>query len=78
MHVLATAKAVVLFKQLPDAAIAEIVAPYNFSGNRNELLAKLSHLVHQRSVGEVMDMIAAMKPIAVKYGLPDAVTIHDR
>jgi len=76
MHCLATAKAVVLFDQLPDAAIEEITAPYKLTGNRPELLAKLRDLVHRQSYDDVMIMIVAMKPIAEKYGKTDAVTIH--
>ena len=77
MHCLATAKAIVLFDPLPDAAIEEITAAYKLTGNRAELLAKLRDLVHRQGYDDVMIMIAAMKPIAEKYGKADAVTIHD-
>jgi hypothetical protein len=73
MHCLATATAWVVFDALPDTAIAEIAAAYELTGSRKDLLAGLRDRVHRLDHAEVLSMITKMKPIAEKYGSPDAV-----
>lgn len=72
---LTTATASVHFDKLPDAAVTEIAKLYKLTGTRAEMVDKLRDLMHHMTYAELDPIFAAMKKVAVKHKVADAVRL---
>ena len=70
---LATETAFVHFAKLPDAAVIEVGTLYKLSGDRKQVLDGLHDLMHRSTYAELDPIFAALKEVADKHGVPDAV-----
>ena len=71
-----TAKASVYFDKLPDAALDELGKLYKLTGSRTEIASKLSNRMHESTYVELDPMFTAMKEVADKHGVADAVIFY--
>jgi len=69
----ATDKCWVRLDQLPDPAMVEIGALYGFSGTRQRIEHDLHELMLRSTYAELAPIFAALKTVAIKYRVPDAV-----
>lgn len=73
MHFMATPTVLINFDKLPDVAISEIGAPHGLNGERKVTLKGLQEIMHRSTYPELEPIIATIKAIAKKHGVPEAV-----
>jgi hypothetical protein len=73
MHFLATSTVLINFDKLPDAAIDEIAALNDLSGDRRTVLKGLQDIVHRSTYDELDPILTGITRIAQKHRVPDAI-----